>query len=273
MEPDRSPHATGKMPVLFIGHGSPMNMVMENRFTRSLAVLGPSLPRPRAILVISAHWLTKGSLVACTDRPRMIYDFSGFPPELYQVTYGCSGAPACAQHSADRSGGAIRCDPSRGLDHAAYAILRHLFPAAEIPVFEMSLDYAFGDPHPRPIQYHYDLARRLAHLRNEGVLIIGSGNMVHNLGLVDFAEMEREPFGWAEEADAWMRDRILAGEHRELFTYPYTGGETAVRAVPTLDHYLPMICALGLQEEGEKVRYIFEGFQNGSMSMRSFRIG
>ena len=263
--------AEGKMPVLFIGHGSPMNIVLDNRFYRSLAGLGASLPRPAAILVISAHWLTDESFVTCTDKPRMIYDFYGFPEDLYREQYECPGAPSLAWRTVESSGGAIRCNPSLGIDHAAYSILKYRFPEADIPVFEMSRDYAFGDRNPKPIAYHYDLAQNLAPLREQGVLIIGSGNIVHNLGLVDFADMDAAPPGWAVEADMWMRDRIAAGEHRELFTWE--GGGAASRAVPTLDHYLPMIYALALKEEGEKVRFTFEGFQNGSISMRSFRIG
>ncbi|MGA8379239.1 MAG: class III extradiol ring-cleavage dioxygenase, partial [Methanoregula sp.] len=143
----------------------------------------------------------------------------------------------------------------------------------DIPVFEMSLDYTVNDWHPKTIQYHYDLAKKLSALRERGVLVIGSGNMVHNLGLIDFADMDAAPPAWAREADEWMRDRIVAGEHHELFEYPSTGGESASRAVPTLDHYLPMIYALALQEKWESIRFTCEGFQNGSISMRSFQIG
>jgi len=273
MKTDSNDAGGEKMPVLFIGHGSPMNMVLDNHFTGSLAGLGASLPRPTAILVISAHWLADGSYVTCAARPRIMYDFSGFPEELYHVQYGCPGSPSLSRRTADISGGAIRCDPSRGLDHAAYSILRHMFPAADIPVFEMSLDYMFGDWHPKPVHYHYDLAKKIAPLRTEGVLIIGSGNMVHNLTLIDFSDMDAALPAWAREADAWMREQIVTGEHRRLFTYPWEGGEGASLAVPALDHYLPMIYALALQEKGEHVRFTFEGFQNGSISMRSFRIG
>jgi 4,5-DOPA dioxygenase extradiol len=271
MKYDLSP-AAEKMPVLFIGHGSPMNMILSNGFTQSLEDLSTTLPRPAAIMVISAHWLTRGSFVACVDRPRMIYDFYGFPDELYQVKYGCGGAPHFAQRATALTGGAVRCDPSWGLDHASYAILMHMFPKAEIPVFEMSLDYSPGDWHPQSIEYHYELARRLAPLREEGILIIGSGNMVHNLGLID-SDVDAEPAAWAKEADEWMRSRIVAGKHRDLTRYPVTGGDLASRAIPTLDHYLPMIYALALQDKGEKIRFTYEGFQNGSISMRCFRIG
>jgi 4,5-DOPA dioxygenase extradiol len=185
---------TGRMPALFIGHGSPMNMVLSNPFTRSLAALGPALPRPDAIMVISAHWLTHGTFVHCTDSPRMIYDFFGFPRELYRVKYECRGAPSCANQVTELGeGGTIRCDSSWGLDHVSYSILRHMFPAADIPVFEMSLDYSFNDWHPKPVGYHYELGRRLRALRDMGVLVIGSGNMVHNLDLIDFSDMDAPP--------------------------------------------------------------------------------
>lgn len=273
MKTDDNPAGMEKMPVLFIGHGSPMNIVLKNRFTRSLADLGASLPRPAAIMVISAHWLTRGSFVTCIDRPRMIYDFYGFPEELYRVRYGCTGAPLLAKYVTELWSGAIRCDHAWGIDHASYSVLMHMFPSADIPVFEMSLDYTVNDWHPKTIQYHYDLAKKLSALRERGVLVIGSGNMVHNLGLIDFADMDAAPPAWAREADEWMRDRIVAGEHHELFEYPSTGGESASRAVPTLDHYLPMIYALALQEKWESIRFTCEGFQNGSISMRSFQIG
>ncbi len=261
------------MPVLFIGHGSPMNMAQVNSYTRSLAALRKTLPRPEAIMVISAHWLTRGTFVSCTERPRMIYDFYGFPEELYSVTYPCAGSPECAVRvtGLEGTGGSIRCDSARGIDHACYAVLRHLFPDADIPVFEMSLDYLFGDWHPKPIRFHYDLGRRLRPLRDQGVLIIGSGNMVHNLGLIDPRTDTPVP-GWAAAADAWMGDRLVAGDDHALIE-EVSGQAWAPRAIPTPDHYLPMIYALALREEGEPLRFTHEGFQNGSVSMRGFRIG
>jgi 4,5-DOPA dioxygenase extradiol len=212
------PSSGSRMPALFIGHGSPMNMVLANGFTRSLADLGPRLPRPEAIMVISAHWLTHGTFVGCMEKPRLIHDFSGFPEELYRVKYDCPGAPAPARQvtGLDGARGLIRCDTMWGLDHASYAVLRHLFPAADIPVFEMSLDYSFNDWHPKQVSYHYKLGRRLRPLRDMGILVIGSGNMVHNLDLVDFANMDAPPFDWAAEADGRMRSHLLAGDHREL---------------------------------------------------------
>jgi len=274
MEPAGKPGKTEKMPVLFIGHGSPMNMVLTNSYTESLEPLRRTLPRPDAIMVISAHWLTRGTFVGCMERPRIIHDFSGFPQELYQVKYDCPGAPALARlvTGLDGARGLIRCDAGWGLDHAAYSVLMHLFPAADIPVFEMSLDYSFNDWHPRQVRYHYKLGRRLRPLRDEGILIIGSGNMVHNLNLVDFADMDAPPYDWAVEADEHMRSRLVSGELGELVDY-LSMGDGASLAVPTLDHYLPMIYALALQDEGEKLRFVHEGFQNASVSMRSFRIG
>jgi 4,5-DOPA dioxygenase extradiol len=264
---------TGRMPVLFIGHGSPMNMVQVNPYTRSLEELGKVLPRPEAIMVISAHWLTRGTAVTCTARPGMIYDFYGFPEELYRVTYPCDGAPGCARRvtGLEGTGGPIRCDTAWGIDHASYAVLRHMFPGADIPVFEMSLDYLFSDWNPKPVRYHYDLGKRLRDLRERGVLIIGSGNMVHNLGLIDY-RTDAPVAVWAVAADAWMRSRLVAGDHDSLID-AVNKQEWAVRAVPTLDHYLPMIYALSLQEDEEPLRFTHEGFQNGSISMRGFRIG
>jgi 4,5-DOPA dioxygenase extradiol len=264
---------SGRMPVLFIGHGSPMNIVLENRYTRSLAALGRSLPRPRAILVISAHWLTRGTFVTCMDTPRMIYDFYGFPRELYQVQYRCRGAPDYARLAIGSAGeDLIRCDDTWGQDHASYSVLRHMFPAADIPVFEMSLDYDFNDWHPKPVRYHYELGKRLGALRDAGVLIIGSGNIVHNLSHADFSDIDAEPFEWAMDIDGKMRTHLLERDHMALIDYRSLGTAASL-AVPTLDHYLPMIYAIALQGKDEGLRFTHEGFQHGSISMRCFRIG
>lgn len=175
------------MPALFVGHGSPMNIILDNSFTRSLADWGRSLPRPRAILVVSAHWMTEGTFVATTARPRTLHDFYGFPRELYKVEYPAPGAPEAAELAAEAMRGTtVGRDADWGLDHGAWSVLRHLFPAADVPVFQLSLDYSFHDPRPRPVSYHYELAGELAALRRRGVLVIGSGNIVHNLSLIDF---------------------------------------------------------------------------------------
>jgi len=262
-----------KMPVLFIGHGSPMNMVLDNSFTRSLKELGKTLPRPKAILVISAHWLTQGTFVASTAKPGMIYDFYGFPRELYEVRYNCPGAPEYARMTWDLLAGKkeITCDNSRGLDHASYSILKYMYPEADIPVFNMSLDYTFNSWVEKCVQTHYDLGLQLRRLRQEGVLIIGSGNMVHNLDQIDF-DIEAKPYSWAADIDKLFKRELEKNNHKFFIDFPESG-TSAVLAAPTLDHYLPMIYALALQEKNEHVQFTYEGIQNGSISMRGFRIG
>jgi 4,5-DOPA dioxygenase extradiol len=263
-----------KMPVLFIGHGSPMNIVLDNSYTRSLSALGKSLPRPKAIMVISAHWLTKGSTrVTCTKKPRTIYDFYGFPDELYELDYPSPGAPDEARTVTE----AVRmvsvaCDLEWGLDHASWAVLKHMYPGADIPVFEMSLDYTFNEWHPKPLEYHYDLARELSVLRRKGVLIIGSGNIVHNLSLIDFEDMDAKPYDWAVEFDEEVKEHLFRQNHKDLIHYRNTG-KSADLAVPTLDHYLPMIYAIALREKEDELTFVHEGFQNASVSMRCFQIG
>jgi 4,5-DOPA dioxygenase extradiol len=261
-----------KMPVLFVGHGSPLNIVLDNGFTRSIAAWGERLPRPRAVMVISAHWLTPGTFVTCMERPRTIHDFYGFPEELYAITYPSPGAPTEARSVT----GAVRkaqvgCNLDWGLDHGAWSVLRHLFPAADVPVFEMSLDYSFNDWRPKPLGYHYDLAAELAELRRQGVLIVGSGNIVHNLALIDW-NMDAQAYEWAVEFDEEVKKRLLAGNHRELIDFR-SMGKSAPLAVPTLDHYLPMIYALALREKDEELIFTHEGIQNGSISMRCFQVG
>src|SRR5574341_690926 len=262
-----------KMPVLFIGHGSPMNVVQDNGFTLSLAQWGKTLPRPRAILVVSAHWLTNGTRVLCADRPGTIHDFYGFPKELYAMTYPSAGSPeeaAFVTMAVKKT--IVACDTEWGLDHASWAVLKHLFPQADVPVFELSLDYSFNDWRPKPIRYHYDLARELSGLRDRGVLVIGSGNIVHNLGMIDFENRDAVPFPWAREFDEDVKARLVSGDHRDLILHRNLGRPSSL-AVPTLDHYLPMIYAIALQERKEPITFTYEGFQHGSVSMRCFQIG
>lgn len=261
-----------KMPVLFIGHGSPQNLVLDNAFTRSLTAWGQRLPRPTAILMISAHWLSHGTRVSSTEAPATIYDFYGFPDQLYTLTYPAPGAPALAKTVAGLvTGTTVGSDPERGLDHGAWSVLRRLFPAADIPVCQLSLDYGFNDAHPKPLQYHYDLARELAVLRRQGVLIIGSGNIVHNLGRIDW-DTDAAPFAWAVEIDEQFKQCLATGNHAALLDYQSLGANARL-AVPTLDHYLPLIYAIGLQEPGEPLVFTHEGIQNGSIAMRCFQVG
>ncbi len=260
------------MPVLFIGHGSPMNIVLDNDYTRSLAKASKGLPTPRAILVISAHWLTDGTFVVCADKPKTIYDFYGFPEELYRQSYPSPGSPQDAKLTIETVKSAkIKCK-DWGLDHAAWAVLKHMYSKADIPVFEMSLNYSpYNNWNPKPLSYHYRLASELGSLRENGVLILGSGNIVHNLGLID-NDINAEPHGWAVEFDQKVKQCLLSREHERLIDYLDLGKE-ALYGVPTLDHYLPMIYAIGLQRKEDKVTFIHEGFQNGSVSMRAFQIG
>ena len=264
-----SPNA---MPVLFIGHGSPMNIVLKNDFTDSLIKAAIELPTPRAILVISAHWLTNGTFVTCVKKPKTIYDFYGFPAELYQESYPSPGSPKDAQMTIRTvKSTKINCG-DWGLDHAAWVILKHMYPEANIPVFEMSLDYSpYNDWNPKTMEFHYRLASELFPLREKRILIIGSGNIVHNLGLLDF-DIDAKPFEWAVKFDEKIKESLVSGNHRRIINYLELGKE-ARYAVPTQDHYLPMVYAIGLQRKDENLKFIYEGFQHGSVSMRAFRIG
>lgn len=262
-----------RMPVLFIGHGSPMNVVQRNGFTESLRELGRSLPRPKAILVISAHWLTEGTYVTCMEKPKTIHDFYGFPEELYAVNYSSPGAPSYAQLAIESVRSTkVKCSSDWGLDHASWAILKHMYPKAEIPVFELSLDYSFNEWHPKPLRYHYKLGSELALLRNNGVLIIGSGNIVHNLRLIDFEQTDAKPYDWAVEFDQKVKKNLIDGNHEDLLNCENVG-KSASYAVPTLDHYLPMMYVISLQQKDEPLSFTHEGFQNASISMRCFKIG
>lgn len=264
---------TQRMPVLFIGHGSPLNIILRNSFTRDLNEWGKRLPRPKAIMVVSAHWLTSGTYVTCTERPETIHDFYGFPKELYAVTYPSPGSPDKAKSVTQAAKRApVKCDREWGLDHASWAVLKHLYPEADIPVFELSLDYSFNEWHPKPLRYHYDLAKDLASLRRKGVMIIGSGNIVHNLSRIDFGNIDAKPYGWATEFDERVKADLVEGNHRDLMEL-WNGGRSAQLAVPTLDHYLPMIYVIALQERDEPLFFVHEGTQYGSISMRCFQIG
>jgi 4,5-DOPA dioxygenase extradiol len=262
----------GVMPVLFIGHGSPINIILNNDYTDSLVKAAKEIPKPRAILVISAHWLTDGTYVTCVSNPKTIYDFYGFPDELYNISYPSSGSPEDADLTIKTvKSTKVRCG-EWGLDHAAWAVLKHMYSDADIPVFEMSLDYSpYNNWNPKPIEYHYKLASELASLREKGILIIGSGNIVHNLGLIDF-DIDAKPFDWAVKFDQEIKDCLVSRKHERLINYLELGKE-ALYAVPTQDHYLPMIYAIGLQRKDNKLKFIHEGFQNGSVSMRAFQIG
>ena len=255
------------MPVLFIGHGHPLNAIQRNAFTTALARAGADLPQPEAILVVSAHWLSRGSVaVSATEQPDTIYDFGPFHSDLFRVTYSAPGAPRLADRVVDLvTAPAVRVDRRRGLDHGAWTVLLHLFPSAETPVFQLSIDVA------KPPRFHYDLARQLLPLRSEGVMIVGSGNIVHNLKRINWEDEKAPTEDWAGAFDETAKELLLTSRHDALITYEQL--EFAGAAVPTNDHYLPLLYTIGLQQPEEPVQFLFEGFQYANISMRCFRIG
>ncbi|HNX84662.1 MAG TPA: 4,5-DOPA dioxygenase extradiol [Bacteroidales bacterium] len=258
-----------KMPVLFVGHGSPMNAIEENEFAAGWREMGSKLPRPAAILCVSAHWQSKGTKVTAMEKPETIHDFGGFPRELYEVQYPAPGSPELARTTAttvhDR---VIELDKTWGLDHGAWSVIRRMYPAADIPVVELSLNY-----HLTP-QQHYDLAREIAPLRRKGVLIIGSGNMVHNLGLVawDHVNTPGYAYDWAIEADAAIKKSILGGDHAPLINYQAQGRAFRL-AIPTPEHFIPLLYSLALQEKDEPVELFNDKPVGGSLTMTSVKIG
>lgn len=261
------------MPVLFVGHGSPEVVLQENAFTRMLSRLGQSLPTPTAVMVVSAHWLTDGTYAGCMKKPRTIHDFYGFPREMYRITYPCPGSPRYGRLVGKIvKTTVVHADSTWGLDHASWAILRFMYPRADVPVFELSLDYSpYNAWRPKPLRYHYELAGELSQLRDKGVLIIGSGNIVHNLGLME-GNVDSQPSGWAVEFDEKVKAALMRRDHDALIEYRRMG-EAALLSVPTLDHYLPIIYAVGLQRSDEPLAFLYEGYQYCSISMRAFRIG
>ena len=259
-----------RWPVLFIGHGSPMNIVADNAFTQTLAHWGANLGKPAAILMVSAHWLTERDVqVSTTATPETIYDFYGFPQLLYTLKYAAPGAPDVARRAAGKLvPRAAREDAARGIDHGTWSVLRHMYPAADVPVFQLSIDIT------KPGSYHHAIGRALAGLRDEGVLIIGSGNVVHNLRAT-LRGAPDSPHGlapWAEEFDVRAKAAIDAGDAPALMAYDkLTPG--ALTAVPFPDHYFPLLYAMGAASEGERAAHVFEGFQAGTLSMRCVQWG
>jgi 4,5-DOPA dioxygenase extradiol len=263
--PDNRPLMTGRAPAIFIGHGSPMNAIQDNDFTRTLRQWGRELGVPKAILVVSAHWLTQGEVkVSLSPRPQTIHDFGGFPAQLNTMAYPAPGAPAFAQRAASRLGPQrIGLADDRGLDHGAWTVLHHLYPSANVPVFQWSIDIT------RDGAYHLAAGRALAALRDEGVLILGSGNVVHNLGdtVRDAIASPRGLAPWADEFDQRVKQAIDAGDTRALANYAHLTPQ-AQQAVPLPDHYFPLLYAAGAAQRGEQPRHVFEGFQGGTISMR-----
>lgn len=255
--------STDRMPMLFIGHGNPMHALWDNDFTKSLAKISSTVDKPKAILMVSAHWLTQGTFVATTPKPETIHDFGGFPKELFQVEYKANGAPELAQEVLAHVPGS-KADHDWGLDHGAWSVLRHMYPKADVPVFQMSIDYS------KPEAYHLELARYLDFLRSKGVLILSSGNIVHNLRLVNW-QNPNGGYDWAHEFDEKVKNLLVEGNYQELARY-HAWGRFAELAVPTNDHYLPMMYTLGLAQPKEEVKFLYEGFEMGSISQRCFMV-
>jgi 4,5-DOPA dioxygenase extradiol len=258
---------TSRLPVLFVGHGNPMNAIADNAFTRKLAAWGNFFAeKPKAILVVSAHWLTRGTHVMVSAKPRTIHDFGGFPQALYQILYPAPGTPEFALETKQLITSTNVVDDNQwGLDHGAWTVLRHMFPKADIPVFQVSIDFS------KPPLYHYNLAQELKTLRKKGVLIIGSGNIVHNLYQINFDE-KAKPFDWAIEFDEIVKTNLQAHEYHKLIDYSSLGN-AANLSVPTNDHYLPMLYSLGLTDQNESLTFTYEEIQNASISMRCFQVG
>ena len=260
---------TEKMPVLFLGHGSPMNAIEENQCVQGFRNISREIPKPNAILCISAHWFTNGTFVTAMLNPKTIHDFYGFPKELFEVNYPAPGSPELARETAELLFPEIEEeDHSWGLDHGAWSVIRHLYPNAEIPVIQLSIDYN------KPPQYHFDLAKKLQKLREKGILIIGSGNIVHNLRMIDWKNINTVGAGWdwAVEAREKTNNWLLDGNFQNLIDYQRQGVALQT-AVPSPDHYLPLIYSLGLKEKSENLSLFNDELIGGSLSMTSVRIG
>ncbi|MFM7080004.1 MAG: 4,5-DOPA dioxygenase extradiol [Bacteroidota bacterium] len=262
--------STERMPVLFLGHGSPMNAIEENEFVRGFREVVKTIPLPRAILCVSAHWETRGTFVTAMEHPKTIYDFGGFPKALFEVQYPAPGSPAVAQEIKNTvSKVDIGLDASQwGLDHGAWSVIKHLYPEANVPVLQLSID-RFQSP-----QYHYDLAKELQSLRSKGILIMGSGNMVHNLGMVAWDRINEVGFAydWAQEADAAMKKYMLQADHQKLIDFK-SRGKAFDLAIPTPEHYLPLLYALALQVGSDNLTLFNDKPLAGSLTMTSVRIG
>jgi 4,5-DOPA dioxygenase extradiol len=257
-----------KMPVLFIGHGSPMNGIENNEFSQQWEKMGKEL-KPKAVLVVSAHWLTNGTHITAMDHPKTIHDFGGFPQELFEVQYPAPGDVQLAKETKDLIKSTnVGLNHDWGLDHGAWTVVRRMYPDAKIPVLQLSIDYS------KPASYHYNLAKELSALRKKGVLIIGSGNMVHNLRMVAWDKFNEPNYGydWAIEMHELFKKKITDSDHQSLINYE-TLSKSAKLAIPTPDHYYPLMYTLGLQEKNEEPFYFNDKLVAGSLNMTSVKFG
>jgi 4,5-DOPA dioxygenase extradiol len=255
-----------QLPSLFLGHGNPMNAVQTNRYTKAWQHLGETLPRPRAILAVSAHWFVSNSAVTVSTAPRTIHDFDGFPDALYQVQYPAPGSPELAERVRDLLAPVdVALDNSWGLDHGTWSVLKHVYPAADVPIVQLSINAT------RPAAFHYELGRALAPLRDEGVLIMGSGNVVHNLGRYDWSGKNATAYAWANEFEQQAKALITDGNHQALIDY-HRLGENAALSVPTPEHYLPLLYVLGSGSTTDKASFPVDGIEGGSISMLAVQL-
>lgn len=260
------------MPVLFVGHGSPMNAIEDNEFSQRWEQMAKEIPVPKAVLIVSAHWLTRGTHITAMEQPKTIHDFGGFPRALHEVEYPAPGSPAVAKETVNLIKSVnVGLDHDWGLDHGAWSVVRRMYPEANIPMLQLSIDYY------KPAQYHYDLAKELQGLRKKGVLIIGSGNMVHNLGMMqtpggDFSRFNEEyGFDWAHEMNSIFKDKIANRDHKALIEYEKLS-KSAKLAIPTPDHYYPLIYALALQRNNESTSFFNDKAVGGAFTMTSVKI-
>ena len=255
------------MPAIFFGHGNPMNALQRNPYTERWAEIGTNLPRPKAILCVSAHWYIPGAAVTVSTAPRTIHDFGGFPRELYEVNYPAPGDPELARRiQALLAPLPVELDEGWGLDHGTWSVLTHVYPRADIPVVQLSIDET------RPASFHYDIGQRLAPLREEGILIVGSGNLVHNLHAYAWGQHAVDPFAWAVRFEQEARGLLQSGDHRPLVHYETLGREAQL-SIPTPDHYLPLLYVIGARAEREPLSFPVEGVDGGSISMLAVQLG
>jgi len=254
------------MPAIFFGHGNPMNAVMNNNYTEGWRRMGKQTPKPKSILSISAHWFVPKTGVTISTAPRTIHDFGGFPRELYQVQYPAPGDPELARRVKTLLEPLqVNLDNSWGLDHGTWSVLRHVYPAADVPVVQLSIDET------QPSSFHFDIGRKLAPLRDEGILIVGSGNLVHNLHTYAWGRHEPDPYDWAIRFENEAKEMMLAGEYKPLINE--TLGPEASLSIPTPDHYLPLLYVIATRQQGEVITFPIEGVDGGSISMLSVQIG
>jgi 4,5-DOPA dioxygenase extradiol len=255
------------LPSYFIGHGNPMNAVLTNTYTERWTRIGRETPRPKAILAISAHWFVPGTGVTVSTAPRTILDFGGFPRELYEVRYPAPGDPALARRVEQLLAPvSVALDDSWGLDHGTWSVLTHAYPGADIPVVQLSIDET------RPAAFHFEIGRRLAPLRDEGVLILGSGNLIHNLHAYAWGRQMPDPYDWAVRFEAEAKGLLLADETKPLIAYE-TLGQDALLSIPTPDHYLPLLYVIGARQPGDVITFPVDGVDGGSISMLSVQVG